>query len=325
MLLRGKPLLDRRILFFGGKGGVGKTTLASAFALLSAKKGRRTLLVSTDPAHSTADILQTRIGSEPTRVAERLWAQEIDPAREADRYIADVKSRIAEVTAPRLAAEVERQIDIARISPGAEESALFERVSRIIDQTDSEYDRIVFDTAPTGHTLRLLSLPEHMSVWIQGLIGRREKMNALARMWRGIGGAINDEAEQPDPVLETLQARQALFNRTRRVLTDSNRTAFVFVVIPERLPIAETEKAVKALDKYHIPVGAVIVNRVMPEGLEGEFMARRREREDAYLREIRLTFGHHRLYEIPMHETDVHGLAGLEWVIEKLPSEERGG
>jgi arsenite-transporting ATPase len=317
-------LLDRKILFFGGKGGVGKTTLASAFALLAAGEGRRTLLVSTDPAHSTADILETRIGPEPTEITDRLWAQEIDPAREADRYIADVKKRVAQVTPPRLASEVDRQIDIARVSPGAEESALFERFCHIIDHVGHRYDRIIFDTAPTGHTLRLLSLPEHMSVWVQGLIGRREKVNALARMWRGVAGTSSSErGEREDPVLDILHARQALFQRVRRVMTDPASAAFVFVLIPERLPIAETQKAVAALDRYSIPVGAVVVNRVLPEAAEGEFLARRREREARYLREIHLAFGNHPLYFLPLHETDVHGLAGLEWIIEQLPPHER--
>ena len=106
-------LLQRRTLFFGGKGGVGKTTVASAFALMSADRGDRTLLVSTDPAHSTSDILERRLTGEPQQVVDNLWAMEIDPEHEVDAYIADVKARVADSVPPRLAGEVERQIDIA--------------------------------------------------------------------------------------------------------------------------------------------------------------------------------------------------------------------
>lgn len=163
---------------------MGKTTLAAARALSASDAGRRTLLVSTDPAHSTADILGTAIGPEPSEIGPNLWAMEIDPAREADRYIADVKERIRDATPPRLMDEVERQIEIARVTPGAEESALFERFTRIMDDAGSRYDHIVFDTAPLGHTLRLLSLPEVMATWMSGLIARRKQVNVLGRMWR---------------------------------------------------------------------------------------------------------------------------------------------
>lgn len=317
-----RRLLDRQIVFFGGKGGVGKTTLAAAFALVAAKQGRRTLLVSTDPAHSTGDILEADLGPEPRQVVPELWAMEIDPAQEADQYIADVKARIAETTPPRLVAEVERQIDIARVTPGAEEAALFDRFTQIIGEAGSQYDRVCFDTAPLGHTLRLLSLPELMTAWMSGLIGRRTKVNVLGRMWRTVAGAAAAEVERDDPVLAALEERKRRFQRARALLTDARRTAFVFVIIPEQLPILETEKAVLALDSYDIPVGAIIVNRVLPARAEGEFLARRRERETRYLGQIAETFSAYPVYHVPLLETDVRGMAALERVIAELPAPE---
>ncbi|NIN10330.1 MAG: TRC40/GET3/ArsA family transport-energizing ATPase [Gemmatimonadales bacterium] len=312
------------MLFFGGKGGVGKTTLASAFALLAAERGHRTLLVSTDPAHSTADILETEVGPEPRQIMAKLWAMEIDPAREADRYISEVKQRIADTTPPRLVAEVERQIDIARVTPGAEEAALFERFTKIMEDAGSRYDRILFDTAPLGQTLRLLSLPELMTAWMGGLISRRKKVNVLGRMWRTVAGAAaGDESAEPDPVLVALEQRKARFLRARERITDDARTAFVFVAIPERLPLLETEKAVAALAKYDVPVGAIVVNRVLPDGAEGAFLARRREREADLLAQLHETYRRYPVYRVPQFDTDVHGFSGLRRVIAELPPGER--
>lgn len=303
-------LTGTRILFFGGKGGVGKTTLAAAHAVALAEAGRRTLLVSTDPAHSTSDILETALGPDARAVTNALWAMQIDPDEEADRYIADVKARIQDATPPRLWTEVERQIDLARVSPGAREAALFDRVARIVDQEAREFDRVVFDTAPTGHTLQLLSLPELMQTWIGGLIGRRRALNAVGRMWgRVTGGA--DKADGADPVLRALEARRARFIQTRAVLTDAATTAFHFVLIPERLAIVETERAVATLDRYRIPVGTIFVNQVLPDHAEGAFLAQRRDRQRAHLDRIATTFGHHPVRHVELWPRDIVGLDGL--------------
>ncbi len=315
---------DREIVFFGGKGGVGKTTLACGYALLAADRRRKTLLVSTDPAHSTGDMLETSLTDEPLEVVPNLWALEIDPEREADRYIQDVKQRLVESTAPRLLQEVERQIDIARVSPGAEEAALFDRFARILDETRGRYDRVVFDTAPTGHTVRLLSLPELMGAWMSGLISRRHKVNVLSRMWRNVAGAAaGDERPQTDPVLEALRKRKVRFEHARRTLTDATRVAFVFVVIPERLPIIETAKAVKLLKKYQVPVGGVVVNRVLPSEVQGDFLERRRHREQQYLHDIERTFAAFPIFYLPLGATDVLGVDALRKLVTQLPLDGR--
>ncbi|MDX1396246.1 MAG: TRC40/GET3/ArsA family transport-energizing ATPase [Gemmatimonadota bacterium] len=310
--------VDRPILFFGGKGGVGKTTMASVAALELAGKGRKTLLVSTDPAHSTSDILQYELGPRPRPVIADCWAMELDPETEADAYVEGVKARIAEAAPPRLLAEVERQVDIARVSPGAVEAALFDRFTRILEEEGRDFDRIVFDTAPTGQTLRLLSLPELMTAWMSGLIQRRKKVGALAKMWRNVAGSEASAAQADDPILGALEDRRGRFHRARQALTDPKRSAFVFVVTPERLPIWETENATRALSKHGIPVGAIIVNQILPEAspdeAEAGFLAGRRARQGEYLARIRESLGDWPLLGVRLQETDPVGVDALKLV-----------
>jgi arsenite-transporting ATPase len=307
------------IVFFGGKGGVGKTTLAAAFALHSAEQGARTLLVSTDPAHSTGDMLEVPLGDEASEVLPGLHAVEIDPEAEAERYIAGVKERVRQVASPRILDEVEREIDLARSSPGAEEAALLDRFAEVMRTAGGAYDRIVFDTAPTGHTVRLLSLPELMSRWIDGLVSRRRKVRSLGRMWRNVAGAAAGTAgREDDPVLNALEERQARFRAAREIVTDPKRTAFTFVLTPERLPILETCKAAAALERSRIPVAAVIVNRVLPPDAEGAFLTRRREREARYLDDIDRELAAYPRVRVPLFDSDVQGLEGLRRVVAAL-------
>ena len=304
---------------------MGKTTTAAAFAVLAARDDHRTLLVSTDPAPSTSDILETQLSAEPIEVRPNLWAMEIDPREAADEYIGEVKQRIAEVTPPRLAAEVERQIDIARVSPGAEEAALFDRLTRLLPHETVGFDRILIDTAPTGHTLRLLTLPESMSTWMAAMVKQRRRVNALGKMWRNVAGAAaGDDRPADDPVLDALTERKARFQRARDILTDARQTAFVFVVIPERLPILETERAVETLRKHRIPIGGVLVNRTLPITAQGDFVARRRERERDYLSQIDDRFGHLPIQHIQLLDHDIRGIHDLERIIEQLVPAGRG-
>ncbi|MBO8165380.1 MAG: ArsA family ATPase [Brevibacillus sp.] len=304
--------LKKNIVFFGGKGGVGKTTTSSAFALRAAEHGKKTLLVSTDPAHNLCDIFGKQIGREPTPLADKLWALEIDPHHESHRYISTVKENLRKVVSAQMLSEIERQIDIARISPGADESALFDRMVEIIEWGQRDFDLIVFDTAPTGHTLRLLSLPELMGAWVDGMLSRRKKVMTMRETW------LEDADVNEDPIYEILTARKLKFARAREVLLNSRQTAFSFVLTPERLPIAETRRALPVLAKYRIPVDTLVVNRVIPDEADGRFIQRRREQEQQYLAEIEQVFRDHRIVKIPMLEQDVTGPDALAVVASHL-------
>lgn len=297
-----------RITFFGGKGGVGKTTCSAAYALSLAEAGKRTLLVSTDPAHSTGDLLEVPVGERVLKVKDNLWVQEIEPEEASRRYMQEVKQNLHGLAAPGLWKEVERQMDFAAASPGADEAALFDEMVSTILEAQGSYDCLVFDTAPTGHTLRLLSLPELMSVWIEGMIARRKKTQDLHRMMQNIAGT---DVEPQDQVYEMLQRRKNRFAAVREWLLNPQMTSFCFVLNPERLPILESAKAMEMLHKYEVPVKGLVVNRVLPDEADGTFLAKRREQEQEYLREIEERFrGLDKMY-IPMKPRDIRGLDGL--------------
>ncbi|MDR6226195.1 ArsA family ATPase [Desmospora profundinema] len=309
------------IAFFGGKGGVGKTTCSAAYASALAKRGLKTLLVSTDPAHSVGDLLEVEAGAEAVQVTDHFWVREIDPAEASRRYMDEVKENLRGLAAPGLWQEVERQMDFAAASPGADEAALFDDMVSTILSAESEYDRIVFDTAPTGHTLRLLSLPELMGVWVEGMLARRAKTRELHRMWHNVAGV--GEAEEPkDQVYELLERRKNRFAAARQRLLDPGVTSFYFVLNPERLSILESAKAMTLLEKYGVATGGIVVNRVLPEEADGAFLAKRRQQEARYLAEIDERFADRPRLHVPMEPEDIRGLDGLTKIAERM---ERGG
>lgn len=297
-----RALLDRHVLFFGGKGGVGKTTCASAFALGASAVGKRVLLVSTDPAHNTADIFERPIGPEPVELRPSLHAMEIDAPTESRRYVENVKENIRQLFGHSILKEANRQIDLAATMPGAEEVALFDRIGALVAGEDDRFDLIVFDTAPTGHTLRLIRMPELMEAWIR----------ALSRSRRAMLGADQDDSQ--DPIMLSLSDRLERLRGMRARLMSGRTAGFVLVLIPERLPVEETARAIDQLDEAGVRVAAIVVNRVLPEKSNDPFLTARRDQETVYLDEIKQRFSAYPRVQIPQLASDVYGLAALQRV-----------
>jgi arsenite/tail-anchored protein-transporting ATPase len=311
--------LTRRLVFFGGKGGVGKTTLAAAFATLLAGRGERTLLVSTDPAHSTSDVLGAKLSGETTQIEEDLFGVEIDAASDASAYVEKIKEDVRESVSPEVLTSVYKHLDLAKSSPGTEESALFDRFVDLIALSPGEYDRIVFDTAPTGHTLRLLTLPALLTAWVEGMVRQREKVAGMERMLRNLAG---EEGTGDDPILNRLRDRRDKFHHARHRLLED--TTFYLVLIPERLPIEETARTLSTLTENGIVVGGLVVNRVLPDVTEGNFMRARLEQQSEYLREIEERFRERKIIRVEQDARDITRREQLVAIAEQLDNANLG-
>lgn len=323
-------LTDKRVLLVGGKGGVGKTTTSSALALLASLRGKKVLLVSTDPAHSLADAFDREIGDNITRLAPNVDGLELDPDREVEQHLARVTAQLKRFTRPEMFTEIERQMRLTRQSPGAQEAAMLERIANVLELGLNDYDLVIFDTAPTGHTLRLLSLPEAMAAWTQGLLKankRSEKLgDVLGHLTPKAGRDVDSPFDEPNlnatagmdtrskAITETLLTRQRLLQRTREVLTDNSRTALLFVLTPEKLPILETSRAVQSLQQENLPLAGLIVNRILPDSADGDFLAARRSQEKIHLQQIAQDFAALPRYKVPLQETDIQGLTALQYM-----------
>jgi arsenite-transporting ATPase len=251
-----------KFVFFGGKGGVGKTTVSSAYGLKSAEAGLRTLVVSTDPAHSTSDVFDQPFDDEPRAVDgyENLWAMELDPDEEVEAHMMEIKRRMADQVSPAIVNEIDRQIELAHRTPGAYEAALFDRFIDVMREAD-DWDRVVFDTSPTGGTLRLLALPEFLGDWIDRLVEKRTTSIDLFEK-AAIGEREARQKIEDDPIIAHLNDRKEKFEFAGEVLR--NDASFFLVLNPDELSISETRRAIDQLSGYGLTVDGLVVNKVTP-------------------------------------------------------------
>ncbi|XVH32851.1 ArsA family ATPase [Haloferacaceae archaeon DSL9] len=298
-------------VFFGGKGGVGKTTVSCAYALKCANAGLETLVVSTDPAHSTTDVFDQPFDDAPQAVdgVENLWAMEIDPEDEVERHLAGIKRDLSDQVSAAMVNEIDRQIEMAHQTPGAYESALFDRFVDVMREAD-DFDRVVFDTSPTGSTLRLLGLPQFLEGWIERLRLKRQQSLELYEM-TAVAGNQPRRMLAGDPILARLEDRKAFFEYAGSALR--NEAAFFLVFNPDQLSVRETRRAIGAMTDHNLAVRGLVANRLTPEpeadetGRGARYLRRRVETERERLSEVHETFDEPVVAEIETRVSEVKG------------------
>jgi arsenite-transporting ATPase len=320
---------SKRILFFGGKGGVGKTTVSAATALAMASEGRRVLLVSTDPAHNLGHLLNRQVGPRPVRLAANLDGMELDPEETVNEHLEQVSSSLRRLMAPHLAGEVDKHIELSRDAPGMQEAAIMEKIADVVALAARDYDLLVFDTAPSGHTARLIALPEMMSAWTDGLINRRDKAERFSSVLRNMGSdkSVGNKifgGDDKDPLANRESSIRSLLNRRRRLfsdlrtaLTDHERTSFIIVLAAERLPVLETIALHGQLQRTGVRVGALVVNKRSPADM-GDFLKERRAQEDVHLVTLTEALPALPRKELGLAAHDVVGLEALQGFAQKL-------
>ncbi|ELY46298.1 ArsA family ATPase [Natronorubrum sulfidifaciens] len=315
-------------IFYGGKGGVGKTTCAAATGVRLAESGRKTLVVSTDPAHSLSDSLEVDLGSEPQRLevggegeADGLWAVEIDPETQQERYerLARALAKDLRSAGIRLGDEEVERIFASGAPAGSDELAALDLLVEYVDS--DEWDTVVFDTAPTGHTLRLFDMPDAIGPaleTLQSLRGQAQRIGTAAKS--AVFGPMSMMTGRSDDEEESLEAFQARLERARELLVDPERTEFRVVLIPEKMAIAESERLAETLRQNGVRVDQLVVNQVLEDPDDDCSRCQsRHERHEKRLAEIRETFPGLEVVTLPEREGEVQGLEAVQSVADEFP------
>ena len=304
---------------FGGKGGLGKTTFSAAAGYYLASLGHKVLVFSVDPQASLSDIFkQDLFGKGPIKVAENLWAQEIDADQRVKAYQDEIRQKIRDMYGFKdLPEEIESYIQAASAEPAMEESAIFDAVVDIVVAGD--YDYYIYDLVPLGHALYYLSMATVYDAWIGKITALREQM----REYDQVAAHLKKDATMDeDAILDELLYIKDRIQSSSRILTDKEKTAFFFVLVPEEMIIMDTLKAAELFAKFKVPLSGYIVNRVLPAtlGLEHipEYLRHRLEMQGKYLGKIKETFGAQVLTQVPELERDVTGLNMISRVADYL-------
>jgi arsenite-transporting ATPase len=302
---------QQKYLFFGGKGGVGKTVLAGAAAVGMARMGKRTLLASTNPVHSLSGMLDFDVFGKATPVSEvdGLTALEIDTRDTIEKSKVEIREKIDWfLKYAEIRGQAEEFVETATMNPAFEESAMFENMIDLI--FEDAYDAYVFDTAPTANARRLLGMSSVYSLWVNKMLeSRREAQVTRLRL-------SYTKKEEKDPLMDYLLSFQDRMKDAKIVLTDPARTAFYFVTLPEALPIAVIKRFIGWFHEFGVPVGGVVVNMVIdPTQVSDEadeFVRNRVKMQAGYLDQIEEEFSPNVRAILPLFETEIRGVDMLK-------------
>ncbi|MFW9930607.1 MAG: ArsA family ATPase [Candidatus Thorarchaeota archaeon] len=308
-----KTLLNRRFIFFGGKGGVGKTTLASTFAIYAANHGKKTLIISTDPAHSLADCMDQEIGSEivAIRDVENLYALEIDAEKATKEYGNILTQQGFE---NELVSQFLGDDDLSSLSPpGMDETVAFMKLMEFIEVDDiqkDKYDLYVYDTAPTGHTLKLLGLPDLTSNWLYKMAMLRQRFSSALGSFKKIFGGKKEN----DPDLrETIEQIRSRIIKARSHLQNPEETEFVPITIPTLMSIWETERLIEALHQFQISVNFIIVNQLNPEN-DCDYCKIRHKQQSEVVSQLKELYEEElAIKEVEMSREEIRGISKLKF------------
>jgi arsenite-transporting ATPase len=292
-----------QFVLFGGKGGVGKTTMAAAAALELAKT-RRVLVFTTDPSPSLADSFGQEIGNEPTAIVgqDNLYAMEINASKVLKEFQAEHGSEILDILREGTYLEDEESEELFHLEiPGLDEVMSFKKIMDFIEHSD--YQLYLVDTAPTGHTLRLLTLPDLLDNWIKYLATLRWKYHVMVRHF-----AKQDRTERADAFLMDMKKT---VKRVKELLQNAQKTEFVVVTIAEKMAVAETEDLIASLKQMHVPSHHIIINNVFPED-DCDFMRRRRAFQEKHIHTIKKHFASHQIIEVFLQPEEIYGKKRLE-------------
>jgi arsenite-transporting ATPase len=313
---------ERRYIMFGGKGGLGKTTFSAASAYWLAKQGFKVLVFSVDPQASLSDIFQRDIfGKGAVEIMPNLYAQEIDADQRIREYQDEIRAKILDMYGmEEVPEEIENYIQAAAAEPAMEESAIFDAVVDIVVSAD--YDYYIYDLVPLGHALYYLSMASVYDEWIDKITALRAEMEEYSQ----VAAVVQRKKEsEEDAILRELQYIKERINKSSGILTDRQRTAFFFVVIPEEMAILDTKKAAGLFAKYSVPLSGYIVNRVIPESLGEQeipdYLRHRLVMQKGHLATIKRELGDEVLAYVPEFERDITGLP----MIEKMAQQMFGG
>jgi len=301
---------ERRYIMFGGKGGLGKTTFSAATAYWLAQQGKKVLVFSVDPQASLSDIFQQDIfGKGPVKIMENLWAQEIDADQHIKAYQQEIRQKILDMYGfEEVPEEIEQYIQAASAEPAMEESAIFDAVVDIVVQGD--YDYYIYDLVPLGHALYYLSMAKVYDEWINKITKLREEMREYEEM---VSRLKREKETEEDQILKELQYIRGRINASSQILTDKQKTAFFFVVVPEEMIIFDTKKAAELFAKFDVPIAGYVLNRILPESLAHEknvppYLRNRMQMQQVYMAKIQEQLGRQVVSQVPEMERDVTGL-----------------